>query len=188
MKINSGRGIWAALLTAGMIAAAAIGMTGAASAEQQRASNDDAKVKMKIQGNKPVFVAPASVGKGEKLKVINRTSVKEIGPHTFSLIKPGLLPQGQDVNRCESNEYRPCRRVFQAHQVDPKTFEVNRPVVDKGKDGWDRMFTKKRNGDSFYTETQGEKHTRKVKADAGKTLGFFCLIHPKSMQGTIEVK
>ena len=48
-----------------------------------------------------------------------------------------------------------------------------------------KSFGKK--GDSWFTPDKGTKQSRKVSAKAGKTLYFFCAVHP-FMQGKIKVE
>ena len=59
--------------------------------------------------------------------------------------------------------------------------------MDRGKKGWDKEFTKTKKGDSWFTDQRGATETRKVKADVGKTLGYFCVVHP-FMRGKLEVE
>jgi hypothetical protein len=190
VKVNSGRGIWAGLLAAGVIGAGAIGISGAAAADQERGvgTGPAATIKMKFNPEQgPFFQAPSQVDKGERLEIVNRTNPKDIGPHTFTLVKESLVDSGRDQRRCGNLRSKVCKRIVRAHRFDLETGVPGRTVVDRGKNGWDRQFTKERSGDSWYTETQDENHSRKVKADVGKRLYFFCIIHPE-MQGELEVR
>src|SRR6185503_5092137 len=115
----------------------------------------------------------------------NKTSPSKVGPHTFTLIKQNRLPSTkQEVKDCEKLKLAVCVNAFKAHEVDPNTFEVNRPNVEVGKKGWDKSFGK--TGDSWFTGAAGDHNTRKVSANDGKTLYYFCLVHP-FMQGKVKV-
>ena len=148
-----------------------------------------AKIKMKVEGKGKnadlFFKGPKEVEKGTKLEIVNKTSPSKVGPHTFTLIKKNRLPKTKkEIKACEKLELAVCVNGAEAHEVNLMTFEVNRPKVEVGKKGWDQAFGKI--GDSWYTETAGEHNTRKVSADDGKTLHYYCLVHP-FMQGKIKV-
>lgn len=147
---------------------------------------EPATITMKLKAKGPVFEGPATVLTGQELKIVNATSPRKIGPHTFSLVRPGLLP---DTPKEFKNCFTPrkiCMRIAQAHKLNPKTEKIGQPNVDVGVEGWSRAFTKKRKGDSWFTETKGESTTRVVSASAGRSLTFLCAVHP-DMQGKIEV-
>jgi len=181
------RGLWAGLLAVGAVAVAVIGVTGSASAEQAQAAKT-AKLKMAVQGQKLDFFGPESVDKGQKLEIVNKTSVGEIGPHTFTLVDPKLVDSGKERKRCAQFRGKLCQNVLEAHQVGPPPdFPVGKPNLDKDKKGWDKEFTKTKKGDSWFTDERGATETRRVKADAGDTIGYFCLVHP-FMRGKLEVK
>ena len=166
------RGLAAGLFAAGAIGVAAVGFAGSAAADQERAGGDSATIKMKMQDGGPVFTGPDAIDRGEKLRVVNRTNPNQIGPHTFTLVKKGRKPYD---------------RIFAAHQIGPPpNFEVGKKSVDTGRKGWDRPFTRNHDGDSWYTERRNTSQTRKVKADVGKTIRYFCAIHP-FMKGKFEV-
>jgi hypothetical protein len=177
----------AASVLAGLSALAVVAVGGAASADtaSKRAT---AKITMEKDGRNLIFAGPETVEKGAKLKVENQTSPRKVGPHTFTLVKKGALPSSRnEFKKCGQLELPVCAKIIKAHEVDPKTFEVGKPDVDKGKKGWDAAFSRARKGDSWYTERKNETDSRKVSADAGKTLRFFCVIHP-DMQGKIKVE
>ena len=176
-------------------AVVAVGAGGVASISAAAPNADKAgdgnttKIKMEVEGKGKnadlFFQGPKKVEKGTKLKVINKTLPSKVGPHTFTLIKKNRLPKGkQELKKCENLKLAVCLNGFKAHEVDPTTFEVNRPKIEVGRKGWDQSFGKI--GDSWYTETQGAHNTRKVSANDGKTLYYFCLVHP-FMQGKIKV-
>ena len=171
--------------TAGVAAIALIGGP-AVLAQDPGATPEPATISMKVQGKRLFFDGPATVVKGEELRIVNDTSVRKVGPHTFSLAKKSVLP---DTSKEFKNCFTPgkvCMDIATAHKFNPKTEKIGKPVVDAGAKGWNRSFTKDHAGDSWYTETKGEDHTRRVTASAGTTLRFLCAIHP-DMQGKIEV-
>ncbi|HSI80183.1 MAG TPA: hypothetical protein VK919_05975 [Solirubrobacterales bacterium] len=145
-------------------------------------------VEMKGGGKNLRFVAPKSVRKGKALRVVNQTNPERVGPHTFTLVSKKVMPTTRrQQNKCFDGPKRVCFRAAVAHEVDFETFEVGRPLVEAGRPGWDRSFTKTRIGDSWYTETEDEALSQKVSAKRGKTLRFLCIVHP-FMQGKIEVR
>ena len=187
MQAISIRGLWAGLLAACAVCVVAIGFTGSAAADQ-RAGAGGATIKMKLGERGPVFVGANAVDKGEQLKIVNRTSVEEVGPHTFTLVKRSLVDSKRDQRRCERFESKVCQNMLAAHQVGPPPdFEVGKPKLEVGKRGWDKEFTRNKKGDSWYTDEAGDSHTRKVTAKAGERIGYFCLVHP-FMQGTLKVR
>lgn len=178
---------------AAALAVAIVGAGGlvamSASASPAKSSPGTAKIKMKVEGKGKnadmFFKGPKKVEKGAKLKVINKTSPSKVGPHTFTLVKQNRLPGTQkEVKDCEKLKLAVCVNVFKAHEVDPNTFEVNKPKVEVGRKGWDKSFG--RTGDSWVSESAGSHNTRRVSANDGKTLYYFCLVHP-FMQGKIKV-
>ena len=187
MRRISVRGLGTGLVAAGAVGVAVVGFTGSASAEQAEAAKP-AKIKMAIKGNKLDFFGADSVEKGEKLKIVNKTRVNEVGPHTFTLVEPKLVNSGKKRKRCEQLRSKLCQNILEAHRVGPPPdFPVGRPNVDRGKKGWDKEFTKTKKGDSWFTDERGASETRKVTAKAGETLGYFCVVHP-FMRGKLEVE
>ena len=173
------------LVALSALAVVAVGGAASADTASKRAA---AKITMEKDGRELLFDGPASVEKGTKLKIENLTNPRRVGPHTFTLIKKGAIPKSKnEIKKCGNFELAVCRKIFKAHEVDPKTFEVGEPDVERGKHGWDAAFSNHRKGDSWYTEKKGEADSRKVKADVGKTLHFFCLVHPE-MVGKIKVE
>jgi hypothetical protein len=179
--------VGAAVAVLGVGGAAAMSAT--ASAPAKAGSGHAAKIKMKVEGKGKnadlFFKGPKEVEKGTKLEIVNKTSPSKVGPHTFTLIKQNRLPSTkQEIKDCEKIKLAVCVNAFKAHEVDPMTFEVNRPKVEVGTKGWDKSFGK--TGDSWFTDAAGDHNTRKVSANDGKTLYYFCLVHP-FMQGKIKV-
>ena len=142
---------------------AALALAGAALLAGGATRADAATVTVKLKGTGeqalPYFKGAEDRGAGARLTIVKRTSVREIGPHTFSLVKPRLLPRTEaEMTKCGGGETAPpsgvCLTVAKAHKVDFETFKVAKPIVDVGKKGWNNSFGK--TGDSWYTETKGE--------------------------------
>lgn len=171
-------------------AVAAIGATGLVSAGAQ-ADNGDAdradttRITMELDGRNTFFKGPRSVGAGDQLEIVNNTSPKEIGPHTFSLVDKDKYPELSEKGFKECFKTGVCAQIFKAHQVDEKNESIGRKVVRSGKDGWDDGFGKR--GDSWFTFAEDETFSQKVSAKAGSKLYYFCSVHPE-MQGKIKVK
>jgi hypothetical protein len=183
----NGRMLSAGGVLVALSALTVVAVGGAASADtaSKRAT---AKITMEKDGRNLLFAGPETVEKGAKLKIENLTSPRKVGPHTFTLVKKGALPSSRnEFKKCARFELPVCAKILKAHEVDPKTFEVGKAEVDNGKKGWDAAFSRARKGDSWYTERKNDTDARKVSADQGKTLHFFCLIHP-DMQGKIKVE
>jgi hypothetical protein len=170
-----------------VIALGATGLvaTGATADSNDRAAKEKAVITMAVDGKDFIFEGPKSVESGAKLEIVNDTKPKKVGPHTFSLVKKNTLPETkQDGKNCEQFKGI-CGKVAAAHEVNPETFEIGAPDVDVAKKGWDASFGKE--GDTWYTETEGEETSRKVSAEAGTKLYYLCVVHP-FMQGKIKVK
>ena len=138
---------------------------------------------MKLKGKRPLFTGPKRISQGARLTVVNRSSPKKIGPHTFSLVKPALIPKTKKARKaCFDGNI--CLTIALAHEFDPETEKIGKNSVEVGGKGWNKSFGKK--GDSFYTEVKGGKQTRRVTAPVGTTLTYFCAVHP-GMKGKIKV-
>ncbi|HEX2071017.1 MAG TPA: hypothetical protein VHF90_05145 [Thermoleophilaceae bacterium] len=171
--------------TAGFLAVALIGGS-TVLAQDGDTPAEPATITMEAQGKRLVFDGPETVQKGDELRIVNDTSVRRHGPHTFSLVKQSLLPDGpKEFRRCFTPG-RICMEIALAHKFNPRTEKIGKPVVNAGARGWNRSFNGKRNGDSWYTEKKDDSFTRRVTASAGSTLSFICAVHP-DMQGEIEV-
>jgi hypothetical protein len=168
----------------GLVATAGM-LVGAAPSGAQDGSGSDATIQMKIKGKHPFFSGPETVAQGATLTIENTTRPKQIGPHTFTLLEPDLLPATKPERKaCSRFRVEFCQDILKAHKANPETGDVKEPAPDAGKKGWDTMFGSK--GDSWFAGAKGATHSRKVTAAAGTTLTYFCAIHPK-MQGSIEV-
>jgi plastocyanin len=144
-------------------------------------------ITMERDGKELFFDYPDTVAAGTTLKIKNKTDVAEVGPHTFSIVREKDLPtKPKDIKACGKRLEAICGAIAEWHEVNLETGEVGENPVEVGKEGWDRKGSLKRKGDSWYTETEGEKFAREVTAPAGKELSFICAVHAE-MQGTISV-
>jgi hypothetical protein len=167
------------------LGATVIGGTASADTSAKRAT---ATITMEKDGRDLFFAGPQTVEKGAKLKIENLTNPRRIGPHSFTLVKKGAIPSSRnELKKCSRIELPVCLKVAEAHEIDPKTFLPGEPKVENGKKGWDAAFSNRRNGDSWFSVKKNSTDSRKVTAQAGKTLHFFCIIHP-FMQGKIKVE
>lgn len=170
---------------AGVLAVALIGGP-TVFAQDGETPAEPATITMEAQGKRLVFDGPETVQKGDELRIVNDTSARRHGPHTFSLIKQSLLPDSPKEFRQCFAPGKICMEIALAHGLDPRTEKVSKPVVNAGARGWNRSFNGKRKGDSWYTEKKDQSFTRRVTASAGTTLSFICAVHP-DMQGEIDV-
>ena len=176
-KINWKRGS-IAVLGLGVAAVTAVAPIGDATAKAP--ADKAAQVTIEGEGKNLAFNAPKTVEVGQELEIINETSPKKDGPHTFSLVKRKFIPQTkEEIKKCKI-----CGQLAQAHKAGPEG--VGKVSVDKGEDGWDKQFTDEKFGDSWYTEAKNDSQSRLVTAKADTKLGYLCAIHP-FMSGKIEV-
>lgn len=149
---------------------------------------DTTTITMEFDGSgPPSFQGPATVERGDQLRILNNSNPMEIGPHIFSLMRKEAIPAGKDDSKaCAKLQLKICKSVAKAHQVDPMDFSVGRQLVKERRPGWDKQFSNAEFGDSWYTETLGEDVSQRVSAKSGKTLSYFCVIHPE-MKGKIKV-
>jgi hypothetical protein len=178
-------GRWGGALIAIVVAAGVVGVGHPATADQGTTSAAAiTRIKMVDTKRGPAFRGPSTVRKGSRLRIVNRSNPRTSGPHTFTLITGRDLPRtvGQKM-RCGQLK-GVCGDIAVAHELDPKTFVINKPNVDVGRPGWDKRFGK--TGDSWYTEKKGEITGRTVSAPVGAVLRFFCVVHP-FMQSKIKV-
>lgn len=160
-------------------------MSASAADAGKAASGHTAKIKMEIQGRNLLFKGPKRIERGAKLEVVNKTLPSKVGPHTFTLIKKNRMPVTKhEQKQCEKVQLAVCVNIVKAHKANPKTGVVKKPKVEVGRKGWDKSFG--RTGDSVFLDAQGAHSTRRVSANAGTTLYYFCAVHP-FMQGKIKV-
>lgn len=186
MKAISIKGLWGALLAAGLLSAGAFALAGSASAGVSEVT-PPATIRATLSNGNLAFKGPDTVAAGSILRIRNNTNPEQVGPHTFTLTKKHLIPKTRaEMRKCGQLKLRICRRIVKAHRVNFETFEIGRPVVERREVGWDRLFGAEHPGDSWLMQEAGESHQRVVSAEPGKVLPFFCVVHP-DMQGKIRV-
>ena len=173
----------------GVVALSVAGAGSFATAKPGKAkASDTAVVKMVQDGKDLFFEYPETVEPGQVLKIKNTTDPRKVGPHTFSLVQRSTLPKSEDdIKACEKKLKGICGAVVKWHQVDLQTGDIGRNPVEAGKKGWDEQGNLKHRGDSWASEAEGSSFKQKVTAEAGKTIHFFCAVHP-FMQGKIRVE
>lgn len=179
-------------LTAGTVSVLAVGLIGGGIADAHHLARgaNTAKIKMVLKRKDLSFRGPKTVRQGQELQIVNNTSPRKVGPHTFSLVQKRLLPSiRKNELKTGTNCFTRgvCGEIAFSHEYDPSTNRVGKPVVEVGTRGWDRHFVlNKRFGDSWYTDEKHTRNTRKVSAQPGTTLFYICAVHPW-MQGKIKV-
>ena len=175
------------LVALAAIGALAVVASGGGAASASTSGKGATVIKMERDGKKLFFTAPETVAAGTDLKIKNKTNPRQVGPHTFSLVKPKYLPSSREaIKNCEKNLVKICGAIVKWHDVDLQTGEVGENPVEVGKQGWDKQGSLKQKGDSWVSEQKDQSFTREVTAKPGKVLHFFCAVHA-SMQGEIEV-
>jgi hypothetical protein len=135
------------------------------------------------------FVAPKTIVAGEELTVLNQTNPHQVGPHTFSLVKKGLVPKTPRARQLCFTPHHICKAIASWHGV-----KGNGPVkvnpVDAGLAGWSTLGSLTETGDSWFTGSKpGTSFAQPVSVDtsAGPSrIYFICAVHPW-MHGTINV-
>lgn len=185
-RSTASRGLLAAGAAAGL--AIALGAGSAASADEgaQAAAASVKTISMR-SAPAPRFTGSTSVKSGQSLRIRNLSDPKEHGPHSFTLAAANVLPRSRKAMEQCFTPGKICMTGAIAHQFDEETGKVAVPLVEAGKAGWDKRFSRvAKKGDSWYSETKGEQFSQPVSAKAGTVLRYICLIHP-DMQGKIKV-
>ena len=188
MRIIRSKKLWASAAATG--AAGALGLALVApAAPAEEAKRGTPTIAIVQDGNQLSFEGPDTVNPGENLRVVNTTDPQQVGPHTFSLTKQNLIPSnGNEAKACGKLEKDTvCDNIAKAHEVNLQNGRVGKKFVDSGKEGCNLLFRDQgQKGDSWYTEEENDSKTEVVSARPGKTLSYFCVIHPE-MQGEIQV-
>lgn len=178
--IRTPRTVAATLAGAAMVLALLVAPAGASAVT--------AKIKMKGKTDQGLrFAGATEVERGQKLKIVNKTSPKKVGPHTFTLIESKLVPKNEKQGEACYGPGGICQEIFEAHEIDEENETVGRPDIDVAKKGWDFLFDEGETGDSWFTFEEDDKTSRRVKADSNSRLSYFCVIHPW-MTGDLKVK
>jgi hypothetical protein len=137
----------------------------------------------------PEFVAPASVQQGDQLEIVNETSAKKFGPHTFSLVTKSSVPKTKPARHLCFTPKHICLAIAGWHGVKGEHDPVTVNPVEAGAEGWDTLGSVTKKGDSWFTGVKpGAKFSQQVSADPATTptLYFVCAIHPW-MHGRVNV-
>ena len=185
MKFRSKK-LWAGTLATGAVAAFSLALVTTSAPADSAKQGPVSEIRIILDGG-PAFDGPGSVPNGTDLRIVNETKPSEIGPHSFTLVEEGFRPSNRDeYKKCGKLQLPVCLNVANAHHLSNK-FIVKKPNVDKGLDGWDASFTDESKGDTWFTEQKNESETRTVTAEV-PTLYYFCVVHPKEMQGQINIE
>ncbi|MFN8216353.1 MAG: hypothetical protein U0R71_07120 [Solirubrobacterales bacterium] len=143
-------------------------------------------IQIELTKGKLKFVGPTSVTQGDELEIVNKTNPRQVGPHTFSLVKQGVQPKtGPQRKNCFTMGHI-CMAIAQWHGFNPKTEKISVNPVKAGPAGWSTMGSNTKKGDSWFTEKAGDSISQEVTAQAGTTLYFMCAVHPW-MHGKVKV-
>jgi plastocyanin len=183
------RGVLAAGAAAALVAA--LGAGSPASAEDGAPAAAPAlpakTISIRTTTKRLFFTGSSTVKTGQLLRVRNLSNPKQHGPHTFTLVASNVIPRSRKAGEQCFTPGKICLTAAIAHEFDEKTEKVNKPLVEAGKLGWDKRFSRTvRSGDSWYSETKGETFEQVVSAKAGTILRYMCVVHPE-MQGKIRV-
>jgi hypothetical protein len=168
----------AGLLALGALAATgATGSTGSAS----RATTKTVYIKERKSGL-PHFVAPNTIRRGDTLRVVNKTSAKAIGPHTFSLVTRKAIPRTKPQRKKCFTPHHICFSVAIWHGVTGPNSPPTINPVNAGPAGWSTLGNLKRTGDSWFTGAKrNASFEQEVSFDPSKgqkRLSFLCVVHP----------
>lgn len=185
-RVFSGR-VMVALVAALTLSVLGTGIASSSAQPAKRAA--DATVFIRAGKNHSLkFVAPDTIRTGQSLRVINKTSARVVGPHTFSLVARSALPKTKPARQSCFARGHICRSIAGWHGVRGNT--VTKNPAEAGKEGWDTQGTTSKKGDSWFT---GGKPNNSFTQDVSvgvpgspKRLFFMCAIHP-FMQGSVKV-
>jgi hypothetical protein len=135
------------------------------------------------------FEAPKTVVEGEELQIVNKTNPKQVGPHTFSLVEPGLIPKTAKARQLCFTKGHICKAIARWHGVKGNGPPTINPV-EAGAEGWSTLGSLTTTGDSWFTGNKpGGSIVQRLSAGAvagPTTIYFMCAIHPW-MHGRITV-
>jgi len=135
------------------------------------------------------FVAPETIVNGEELTIVNKTNPKKVGPHTFAMIEPSLIPKTKEERKkCFPGGV--CGTIAKWLGVTGPHDPVSTNPAKAGKPGWSTEGSKTKTGDTWFTGSKpGREFTQQVNVDTSEgavTIHFMCAIHPW-MHGEIIV-
>ena len=167
------------LALAAFTAASATGSTSDAS----RAKTKTVFIKPRPSGVPlPHFVAPNTIRDGDTLRIVNKTSVRAVGPHTFSLVTRKAIPRTKPERKTCAAPRHICFSIAIWHGVTGPNSPPTKNPANAGPDGWSTLGNLKRKGDSWFTGVKPnatfEQEVNFNPAKGQKRLSFFCAIHP----------
>jgi hypothetical protein len=176
-----------ASLTA-LVAAALFGSQLGTSSAAPQPKVDTVFIRADVSANsfRVFFEAPKSVHNGDILKVRNTSNPRQVGPHTFSMVKGSLRPDTKPERKKCFDPGHICAAVAKWHGV-VGNGPVTKNPAKAGKAGWDTEGNLTKKGDSWFTgNKKGTSFSQVVSAKAGTTMTFMCVIHP-NMHADIKV-
>jgi hypothetical protein len=185
-KFRPSRPAIRALLLAAPLAALSLVFVSPVGAADVPVTGVTAEIDMKFEKGKIFFEGAKRVSQGDTLKIVNESNPKQIGPHTFSLVKKGVLPKTKPARQNCFTPKHICLSVAKWHGFNPKTEKISIDPVEAGPAGWSTMGDNSKKGDSWFTEKKGESFEQQVTAAPGTTLYYFCAVH-SFMQGQLKV-
>jgi hypothetical protein len=143
-------------------------------------------IKVVEAGGKLKFVGPPTVAEGDMLEVVNQTNPLQVGPVTFSLVRPGHLPKTRTAQaRCFTPGHI-CWSIAEWQGVGGNGLPTINPA-EAGLPGWDTEGTAASPGDSWFSGMKpGAAFAQEVTVRAPTRLWFMDAIHP-FLRGTIKV-
>ena len=179
----------AGTVTALGVAVALVGTSvGSAAGDAPAKRGGEVTIKAKLKRGFPVYKGPKTVPAGGSLTVFNKTNPAEVGPHTFAIVEEDELPKGEKQRKkCgkAANRKLVCKDIAEAHKMGGTNTAAIQSVDNDVIGTWDAAFDGSEAGDTWYSTTQGETHTRAV-PDKPTRLYYLCIIWPR-MQGSIKV-
>lgn len=171
------------------VAAVAVAVFGSGLATSSAEPADRATTKtvfMRFNGQQLKFVGADTIKSGANLRVVNKTSPRVIGPHTFSLVERSELPKTRPARRGCFAPGHICRDIARWHGSNGNTPPTKNPAK-AGQAGWDKMGSSTADsGDSWFVGRRNGSFTQEVSAAGPTRLFYLCAIHP-FMQGSIKV-
>lgn len=175
-----------ALVLVASLAALALAVSGPVSTAATPTGKTDV-VSIELTKGKLKFVGPESVTVGDQLEIVNETNPKQVGPHTFSLVTKGSVPQTPGARKSCFTPKHICLAIAKWHGFNPKTEKITIDPAKAGPEGWSTAGNATgKKGDSWFTEKKSETISQEVTAEAGSTLYYICAVHPW-MHGKVNV-
>jgi hypothetical protein len=184
-----GRARRAAVLTA--LALSVLGNTVAAAAAETAPTmptptGKTATIAVREVAGRLKFVGPTTVTEGDELEIVNETNPLQIGPVTFSLVRPGYLPKTRHAQAVCFTPGHICWAIAEWQGVHGEGVPTINPA-EAGAPGWDTPGAPGLPGDSWFSGTRpGAGFGQEITAKAGTRLWFLDAIHP-ALRGTVRV-